>query len=253
MNEIRLLSIGTVRSTAGDPSAMPIDGVPASIEVGAEYAEGLASIESNSHIYVLGWLHEAPRKLLASDPPRGVFGLRSAARPNPIGLSAARLLKVEGNVLHLDRLDMVDGTPVLDIKRYSPGWDSIFSARTSRDLGFPADRDPQQVMRDMLVEAANFHAERCVGAALGVRMMYEAMRFWQIGAKDPSLRLWLGEDGCVTDALAGLSAITPGSGRLKLPGGRIYRIARNLHSLAFKPQVLDGRSADDERWVGDRL
>ena len=100
---------------------MPIEGVAAQVEVHADYAEGLHNTESNTHVYVLGWLHWALRALLASEAARGVLGLRSPARPNPIGLSAAKLLRLEGRMLHLERLDMFGGTPVLDIKRYSPG------------------------------------------------------------------------------------------------------------------------------------
>ena len=68
--------------------------------------------------------------------------MRAPGRPNPIGLTSARVLGVEGRVVRLDRLDMIDGTPIVDIKRYSPGWDSIFSARTSRDTEHPGDREP---------------------------------------------------------------------------------------------------------------
>ena len=125
---------------------MPIDGVPASIEVFPEYEAGLAGIESNTHLLILGWFHKADRSSLTlsrhGGRGRGVFGLRSPGRPNPIGLTSARVLGVEGRVVRLDRLDMIDGTPIVDIKRYSPGWNSIFSARTSRDTEHPGEQEP---------------------------------------------------------------------------------------------------------------
>ena len=89
--------------------------------------------------------------------------MRAPGRPNPIGLTSARVLGVEGRVVRLDRLDMIDGTPIVDIKRYSPGWNSIFSARTSRDTEHPGNRNRASFLRDMLVEAVNFHGVRCVG------------------------------------------------------------------------------------------
>ena len=136
-----VIPIGRVVSSVGEGDAMPIDGVSASIEVFPEYEAGLAGIESNTHLIILGWFHRADRQSLTlsrhGGRGRGVFGVRSPGRPNPIGLTSARVLGVEGRVVRLDRLDMIDGTPIVDIKRYSPGWDSIFSARTSRDTEHP--------------------------------------------------------------------------------------------------------------------
>jgi tRNA (Thr-GGU) A37 N-methylase len=80
----------------------PIEGVAAQVEVHADNVEGLLDIESNTHIYVLVWLHRASRALMASESARGMFGLRSPARPNLIGLSAAKLLRFEGRMAHLD-------------------------------------------------------------------------------------------------------------------------------------------------------
>src|SRR5919202_6164538 len=133
-----LRPIGVVRSPVADASAMPVNGVPATIEVAEAFVPALAQLTSNTHVWVVGWLHHADRELLQTrgrharpgGEGRGVFSLRHASRPNPLGLQAARLLGVEGRLVHLDRLDFVDGTPVVDLKRYSPGWDAIFAART---------------------------------------------------------------------------------------------------------------------------
>ena len=138
--------IGRVVSSVGEGDEMPIDGVPASIEVFPEYEAGLAGIESNTHLIILGWFHRADRERLTvsrhGGPERGVFGMRPPGRPNPVGLTSARVLGIEGRLVKLDRLDMIDGTPVVDIKRYSPGWDSIFSARTARDTEYPGGSEP---------------------------------------------------------------------------------------------------------------
>ena len=192
-----IIPIGRVVSSVGEGDEMPIDGVPASIEVFPEYEAGLAGIESNTHLFILGWFHRADRNTLTLalshrgrgnrmdssldaystgteagmtekiGRGRGVFGLRAPGRPNPVGLTSARVLGVEGRVVRLDWLDMIDGTPIVDFKRYSPGWDSIFSARTSRDMEHPGDRNRASFLRDMLFEAVNFHGVRCVGAAIG--------------------------------------------------------------------------------------
>ena len=210
--------IGRVVSPVGEGDEMPIDGVPASIEVFPEYEAGLAGIESNTHLIILGWFHKADRSGLTlsrhGGRGRGVFGMRSPGRPNPIGLTSARVLAVEGRVVRLDRLDMIDGTPIVDIKRYSPGWDSIFSARTSRDTEHPGDRNRASFLRDILFEAENFHGERCVGAALGARMIDHAIHHWGIAKKELGLRVAWGPDGCINDALQAITGATSGNGRL---------------------------------------
>src|SRR5690242_20541505 len=93
--DLCLTPVGVVRSPVTERAAMPAGGVPATIEVFPEYAPALVDIGTNSHLIILAWLHEAPRDRLQvagrNAPPgaplRGVFGLRSSVRPNPIGLT----------------------------------------------------------------------------------------------------------------------------------------------------------------------
>ncbi len=246
---MELEPVGIVHSPVKDKGDMPHHGVSASVEVYPQFTDALLGIEGNTHIMVIGWFHEADRKLLKADRfsggarERGVFGIRSSSRPNPLGLTPCRLLSREGNILHVEQLDFIDGTPVVDIKRYSPGWDCIFSARSSRDLSPLPDRDPRYLVDDMMTEASNFHGERCLGVALAVRIMRHAMETWGISQKDPGLVLSAGVDGCIIDGLQALSAATLGGGRLKLPGGRTYRLIFQDKGLAFYPKEVEGLSA----------
>ncbi|WP_312796266.1 tRNA (N6-threonylcarbamoyladenosine(37)-N6)-methyltransferase TrmO [Tianweitania sp.] len=99
--------------------------VPAQVLVDKEYREGLLGLEAHSHVIILTWLHRSARDLIVQQPrhadePRGTFALRSPVRPNPIGLHVARLVSVdmaEGRLV-LQGLDVLDGTPVIDIKPY---------------------------------------------------------------------------------------------------------------------------------------
>jgi tRNA-Thr(GGU) m(6)t(6)A37 methyltransferase TsaA len=100
------------------------------IEVDPRWAAGLRGVESCSHIIVLYWMDQAARNLVVQVPRhygvgRGTFALRSPARPNPIALSVARLLKVEGNTLSVVGLDCLDGTALIDIKPYFASTDSV--------------------------------------------------------------------------------------------------------------------------------
>jgi L-fuculose-phosphate aldolase len=94
-----------------------------SLEIFPEYREGLAGIEAGQSIVVLFWLHQARRDLLRVYPRgdrsrglQGVFSLRSPMRPNPIALSELKVLAVRKTVLEVAGLDVIDGTPILDIK-----------------------------------------------------------------------------------------------------------------------------------------
>lgn len=236
--------VGRVRSEVRVRADMPHGGIPAAIEIFPPFVPALAAVEQNSHLIVLAWLHGAQRDRLqvrgrgaAPDaPPRGVFGLRSADRPNPIGLTSTRLLRREGALLWLERLDFIDGTPVIDLKRYSPGWDAIFSARTQRDLNFPAYWPRDDVLRDLTQEAAHFHGERCPATALAARMIYHVGETWRVGAKDAELRVVLGADPCLRDAVQALTGATLGSGRLLLTEGPAWRFRWHDRRMTFVPR-----------------
>lgn len=110
------------------------------IRIFPEYCAGLKGIEGFSHIIILYWIHlrdkEKERRTLLVFPMKhsvnvetGVFACRSPSRPNPIGLCVVKLLKVEGCVLTVEGLDALEGSPILDIKPYSPRADAVPNAR----------------------------------------------------------------------------------------------------------------------------
>ncbi|MGJ3262703.1 MAG: tRNA (N6-threonylcarbamoyladenosine(37)-N6)-methyltransferase TrmO [Salinarimonas sp.] len=107
---------------------------PCTIELDPRWEAGLADLAASSHVIVLYWMDRAPRDLVVQRPrchgaPRGVFALRSPARPNPIALSAVPLERIEGTRLHVRGLDCLDGTPLVDLKPYLPGIDAHPDAR----------------------------------------------------------------------------------------------------------------------------
>ncbi|HPC46429.1 MAG TPA: tRNA (N6-threonylcarbamoyladenosine(37)-N6)-methyltransferase TrmO [Deltaproteobacteria bacterium] len=127
--------IGVIKSPHTDPELTPIQSVYArgctgSAEVFPEYAGGLKDLEGFSHVILIYHFHRSgPFKPLVKpflqDADRGLFSTRAPSRPNPIGLSVVRLVRVEGTTLHLDDLDVLDGTPLLDIKPYVARFDRI--------------------------------------------------------------------------------------------------------------------------------
>jgi tRNA-Thr(GGU) m(6)t(6)A37 methyltransferase TsaA len=99
-----------------------------------ELAAGLKDLEGFSHVILLYHLHKVRRVDLTVTPfldseQRGVFATRAPTRPNPIGLSIVALLRIEGNRLYLGNVDILDGTPLLDIKPYVPEFDQPLEAR----------------------------------------------------------------------------------------------------------------------------
>ncbi|HRF49307.1 MAG TPA: tRNA (N6-threonylcarbamoyladenosine(37)-N6)-methyltransferase TrmO [Anaerolineales bacterium] len=125
--------IGVIRSPYTQPKGMPIQsaaarGVTGRIELDSAYADGLHDIAGFSHLWLIYHLHcMTPGPLTVTpfldDRPHGIFATRSPRRPNAIGLSAVRLLAVDGSILHIEEVDVLDGTPLLDIKPYVPEFD----------------------------------------------------------------------------------------------------------------------------------
>jgi len=108
--------------------------VACTIELDPRWIVALQGLEGVSHIVVLYWMHEARRDLVLQAPHhyaerRGTFALRSPVRPNPIAVSVARLVRIEGNRLTVVGLDCVDGTPLLDIKPYFASTDAVPDAK----------------------------------------------------------------------------------------------------------------------------
>jgi len=98
------------------------------VELYPEFIDGLRDLSDFSHIYLIYHFHKSREvKLIVKpylqDVDRGIFSTRAPFRPNPIGLSVAELLGIEGNILHLDGVDILDGTPLLDIKPYTAKFD----------------------------------------------------------------------------------------------------------------------------------
>ena len=120
--------IGVVRSPFGDRAEIPMGPgakheAEGTLEVLPDLEAGLTDIEGFSHLYVIWVFHKADHSELLGTPPtddrpHGVFATRSPRRPNPIGLTAVKLLRREGRILHVRGVDMLDGTPILDIKPY---------------------------------------------------------------------------------------------------------------------------------------
>lgn len=134
MKEIRLRPIGIIRSPFKDIKGMPIQptaarGVTGTIEIEPGYVDGLKDIEGFSHLILVYHFHLSEGyslevKPFMDDHLHGVFATRAPRRPNPIGISTVRLVKVEGRTLQIEDVDVVDGTPLLDIKPYVPEFDS---------------------------------------------------------------------------------------------------------------------------------
>jgi len=130
--DISLTSIGVIHSPFTDPAEAPIQSsrstIVGSVEVLPQFAAGLRDLEEFSYIFLL-YLIECPQgydlnvKPFLDDQKHGIFATRYPCRPNSIGLSVVHLLRVEGNRLDIEGVDMLDNTPLLDIKPYVPEFD----------------------------------------------------------------------------------------------------------------------------------
>jgi len=135
LNQINYSSIGIIHSPFTDLDGMPIQpsgakGIKGHILINEEFVEGLDDLDGFSYIYLLYHMHLAGSYRLKvipflDDQLRGVFSTRAPKRPNPIGLSVVKLNKIILNRLEIENVDIIDGTPLLDIKPYVPDMDEI--------------------------------------------------------------------------------------------------------------------------------
>jgi tRNA-Thr(GGU) m(6)t(6)A37 methyltransferase TsaA len=138
--KIEFTPIGIIHSPHTRLEGMPIQptgakGVKGSIEVFEPFAPGLKDLDSFSHIILLYYFHRTHGYALETVPfldtkPHGIFATRAPKRPNPIGLSIVRLLRVNGRILSIENIDVLDKTPLIDIKPYIPEFDAQTDVKT---------------------------------------------------------------------------------------------------------------------------
>lgn len=132
--------IGVIHSPFTEKEQTPIQAsrsqAAGQVEVFPEYVEGLQDVEGFSHIFLLYIFHcsrgyELKVKPFLDDNLRGLFSTRYPCRPNPIGFSVVSLVARRENILDIEGVDVLDGTPLLDIKPYIPGFDEHKATRIS--------------------------------------------------------------------------------------------------------------------------
>jgi tRNA-Thr(GGU) m(6)t(6)A37 methyltransferase TsaA len=146
MDELQLKPIGIIHSPFQRASDTPIQGAMARgaegwVEIFAEFVEGLKDLEGFERVWLIYWFDRASAPQLIVKPyldqeEHGVFATRAPCRPNPIGLSCVRLLGVESKGFRIGEVDILDGTPLLDIKPYVP----VFDCFEVRGVGWLAGK-----------------------------------------------------------------------------------------------------------------
>lgn len=254
-----LRPVGVIHSEVRDRKRMPAWGAPATVEIFPEFEHALYRIEKHTHIWILSWLVQGrderhvlqvtPRGVRDLGPGglHGVFAVRSPARPNPVGMTAARLLGRDGLRLKVDALDFLDQTPVLDIKPYFVTRDMIYSA-SGRQIGAASSREA--LRESLTVQAVQFHGRltRCLAWAVRVVEHFRWSRHelndppaWNITA--PASRPE------VLDALMGMTRVSLGRKTLRMAPENAIVFAGEasyqcLEELPDSPEAI--LAADDE-------
>jgi tRNA-Thr(GGU) m(6)t(6)A37 methyltransferase TsaA len=151
MQEIIYTPIGVIHSPFKSVEGMPIQakaasGTPVTVELNPDLLEGIQDLDGFSHIILIYHFHESKGCSLKvrpflDDSPRGIFATRAPRRPNSIGLSVVRLTGITGTTLHVQDVDVLDGTPLLDIKPFIPEFDNRRTDRAGWLTGKVSDAD----------------------------------------------------------------------------------------------------------------
>ncbi len=160
-SSFRVRPIGVIHSPLSKPEGAPIQSrlareVEGTVEVFPQFQDGLQDLEGFERIWLVYWFHRAAKPRLRVIPfldhqERGLFATRAPCRPNPIGISPVRLTRIDANVLTVAELDILDGTPLLDIKPYSPYFDCFQPSRS----GWLDATKPSRSVADSRFEDAN--------------------------------------------------------------------------------------------------
>jgi hypothetical protein len=144
----------------------------------------------------------------------------------------------EGRFLELANVDLIDGTPVLDLKPYQTGWDCVFSATGHDRTEKFRKMSPDQHREGLIREAVNYHGELCPGVAVAVRMAEAATRILERDLAVPQVSVTLGADPCIADALIGITGASPGNRRLRCSGGDCYVVAGPEREVIFRLRAV---------------
>jgi tRNA-Thr(GGU) m(6)t(6)A37 methyltransferase TsaA len=236
---MNFVPVGIVRNEIKERPAMTVFGVPSTIEIFEQFADGLLHFEKHSHIWVLAWLDQTGRDALQVTPRgireqgsaglHGVFSLRSPTRPNPIGLTAAKVLRRDGNHIEVDRLDFMDGTQVLDIKPYLVTRDMIYAAENAQ-IGRPASVDA--IRESLLLQGAQF----CGSVTPDVETAADVLarfRAEQLEFRDPEQ--WKIE---VPQSRPGLADALMAMTRVRFAGGSIRLVEGNDLRIEADGQII---------------
>ncbi len=159
-----LKQIATIYSPFCDLVNMPVQpkgakDIYATLEFKEEYVEGLKDLDGFSHVYLIYYFHKIKEPKLSVIPfndkthtPRGVFSTRTPMHPNSMGLSVVELVKVEGNIVTIKGVDILDGTPLLDIKPYIENFDKVEGEVRSGWMKANADEVSRKKSDDRFVE-----------------------------------------------------------------------------------------------------
>ena len=207
MNEI-IKPIGVVRNQ-NYPKDVPYSVyLPTKLVLEPQYEPALKNLTQNSHIWVICLferrkelkMHTRPSQINPHADSFGVLALRSPSHPNPIALTLAKLVKVEGSTIYIEGLDAFDGTPILDIKPYLER-DRIFSPQ------LPDIRhvDPLRRQNHLVTIALNHHQEVCAGLALAVRIIGWLEQHYGINPLNQQLLVHVKGAACLADCLQGLT------------------------------------------------
>ena len=257
MGEMKVSPIGIVKSAYGSAKEMPISGARASIVIEDLYLPAFDGLEKNSHLIIIGFMSDAardvlkvrPRQMREDYPEIGVFSTRSPARPNPISVTVCKLVEIRDNTIIVDNLDLIDGTPILDIKPYIPNADCFFSARDGiyDDIQKSVDDEVRYGIFER--EAVKFHGEMCVNLVIACRIMVRVYNEFGSLRRD-DLVVVCNAHPCIADCVQGITYARAGLRRLVLgtDAGRL-EFMDNDKRLVVEIGSLKGLTLDSAKKV----
>lgn len=248
MNDHLLTPLGWVENAAATVAEVPSEGLPSVVVLEQRFEPSLRGVEVGDHLYVLAVFDRTPGDQLtgstATQHEQGAFSIRSSDRPNRIGLTLSQVTAIEGTRISFSWLDLANGTPVIDLKRYNWRWECVLSARRL-DRRFIERQIPHAALVEVLARPAiNLHGERCRAVDAAAQLAAILVQEQDVWLGDPKLQVDVRGDGHLVEALQGITGATIGNRRLRISpreSGPFVVVLHGTHHLECR--------AEGDRWI----